>query len=378
MARSMLGYSIDNVELRKNEFWALQDINFELKRGETLGLIGQNGCGKTTLLRLINGIFPPDKGRIEINGRIGALIAVGAGFHPHMTGRENIYLNGIILGMTKKEIDKKFDEIIDFAEIGDFIDSPVCTYSSGMNVRLGFAIAIHTNPELLLIDEILAVGDMGFTIKCLNKIDKIISNSAVVFVSHNMQFISRICSEVIVLGKGEVLLNTKDVSKGIDFYNSLFDVSGAKEVTGSNKAKLLRISLDASHISRNKDLVAIDYGAELIVSIDLHIDKDIKESGIFLYIQDNQLKPVMEIVSGDQKGYFVKNDGNIITVKIFISKLNLNFGIYSILIAVSDYNTREVLTRVANAYRFYVKKTIYNSWACSIVDAKWSSSAKNL
>jgi lipopolysaccharide transport system ATP-binding protein len=205
-AKSMFGFPIENVDLRKKEFWALQDINFELKRGETLGLIGQNGSGKTTLLRLLNGIFPPDKGKITINGRIGALIAVGAGFHPHMTGRENIYLNGTILGMTKSEIKRKFDEIVDFAEIGNFIDSPVATYSSGMTVRLGFAIAIHCEPDILLLDEILAVGDGKFHQKSFSKINKLLTNgTSVVFVSHSMQLIQMICKDAAFMDFGKII-----------------------------------------------------------------------------------------------------------------------------------------------------------------------------
>ena len=214
VVRDMFGFPQNKSELRKDEFWALQDINFELKRGETLGLIGQNGCGKSTLLRLINGIFPPDKGKISINGRIGALIAVGAGFHPHMSGRENIYLNGTILGMTKAELKQKFDAIVDFAEIGDFIDSPVATYSSGMTVRLGFAIAIHCEPDILLIDEILAVGDAKFQRKCLNKIkdlrDK--NNVSFILVSHNLQNIDAMCSQILFLDKGiQLYCDTSEV-----------------------------------------------------------------------------------------------------------------------------------------------------------------------
>jgi ABC-type polysaccharide/polyol phosphate transport system ATPase subunit len=204
-AKSMFGFPIENVDLRKKEFWALQDINFELKHGETLGLIGQNGSGKTTLLRLINGIFPPDKGKIMMNGRIGALIAVGAGFHPHMTGRENIYLNGTILGMTKTEIRRKLDEIIDFADIGDFIDAPVATYSSGMTVRLGFAIAINCEPDILLIDEILAVGDVKFQRKCLDRLKEIRKNGAsIIIVSHNLQNIEAMAEKSVLLNYGQV------------------------------------------------------------------------------------------------------------------------------------------------------------------------------
>lgn len=211
IAKSMLGLNYDSSKLRKGEFWSLQNINFELKRGETIGLVGANGSGKSTLLRLINGIFPPDVGKISVKGRIGALIAVGAGFHPHMTGRENIYLNGVILGMTKKEIDSKFQDIIDFAEIGDFIDAPVSTYSSGMYVRLGFAIAIHSLPDIVLIDEVLAVGDAKFQRKCLDKIKELRekTNTSFVIVSHNMQNIESMCTKVVLLNKGsQVMVDT--------------------------------------------------------------------------------------------------------------------------------------------------------------------------
>jgi ABC-type polysaccharide/polyol phosphate transport system ATPase subunit len=203
----MIGLSSNQDTLRQGEFWALQDINFELKKGETLGLIGQNGCGKSTLLRMINGIFPPDKGRITINGRIGALIAVGAGFHPHMSGRENIFLNGIILGMTKKEIKLKYDKIVEFAEIGDFLEAPVATYSSGMTVRLGFSIAIHSNPDIVLVDEILAVGDAKFQRKCLDEINFLRKEGVSFFlVSHNTWNIEAMCSRAILLQHGKLLM----------------------------------------------------------------------------------------------------------------------------------------------------------------------------
>ena len=154
--------------LRQDEFWAVKDVNFELKRGECLGLIGHNGAGKTTLLRMLNGLIKPDQGRIEMHGKVGALIALGAGFNPVLTGRENIYVNAAVLGMNKRYVDSKIDEIIDFAEIREFINSPVQTYSSGMNVRLGFAVAaILIEPDILFLDEVLAVGDIGFAIKCL-------------------------------------------------------------------------------------------------------------------------------------------------------------------------------------------------------------------
>jgi lipopolysaccharide transport system ATP-binding protein len=191
--------------LRKNEFWALDDINFTVNKKEILGIIGANGAGKSTLLRVLNGIYPPDAGCISIDGRIGGLIALGAGFHPHMTGHENIFLNGVILGMTKDQIKNNYDKIVDFADIGDFIHSPVSTYSSGMYARLGFAIAIHAPIDILLIDEVLSVGDYSFQNKCLRKIAEIRDNAkSVIFIGHNMDMIEAICDRAILLYEGKI------------------------------------------------------------------------------------------------------------------------------------------------------------------------------
>lgn len=191
--------------LRKDEFWALREINFELRRGEALGLIGVNGSGKSTLLRLLTGIFPPDEGEIAVRGRVGALIALGAGFHPHMTGRENIYLNGSILGLSQREIRERFDEIVEFAEVGDFIDAPVSTYSSGMKVRLGFAVATATSPDLMLIDEVLAVGDLAFRAKCAERLRRLLDTGlTVIFVAHDMNAVQSLCQRVIWLDQGGI------------------------------------------------------------------------------------------------------------------------------------------------------------------------------
>ncbi|MCB0457989.1 MAG: ABC transporter ATP-binding protein, partial [Flavobacteriaceae bacterium] len=168
--------------LRPKEFWAVKDISFELRRGECLGLIGHNGAGKSTLLKMLNGLIYPDAGTITIKGRVGALIELGAGFNPILTGRENIYNNGAILGFTKEKIDKELENIIAFAELEEFIDMPVQNYSSGMKVRLGFAVAAQMEPDILLIDEVLAVGDLGFVLKCFKKIDSLLPNTAIVFV----------------------------------------------------------------------------------------------------------------------------------------------------------------------------------------------------
>lgn len=203
LARSFFGADQKTERLRNGEFWAVDDISFEIKKGEVFGIIGPNGSGKSTILKMLNGIFMPDRGRIEIKGRVGGLIEVGAGFHPMLTGRENIYINGSILGMKKREIDERFDEMVDFADVGDFIDSPVKHYSSGMLVRLGFAVAVHCEPEILLIDEILSVGDAAFRMKSINKMLQIVkSDTTVCFVSHDLMGVEQLCSRVMWLQSG--------------------------------------------------------------------------------------------------------------------------------------------------------------------------------
>jgi lipopolysaccharide transport system ATP-binding protein len=205
IGKNILGTSSRSERLRKDEFWALNDISFEVKRGEALGIIGPNGSGKTTLLKLLNGIFWPDKGRITVKGRVGALIELGAGFHPLLTGRENIYINAAILGMTKTEVDEKFDEIIEFADIGNFIDTPVKFYSSGMFVRLGFAVAVHCEPDILLVDEVLAVGDKDFQMKCYQKMHQITKNgTTIILVSHNEYTIRERTKNCLYLRHGTV------------------------------------------------------------------------------------------------------------------------------------------------------------------------------
>jgi lipopolysaccharide transport system ATP-binding protein len=220
--------------LRKDEFWALNDISFEVKKGETLGIIGPNGSGKTTLLKLLNGIFWPDIGKITVKGKVGALIELGAGFHPLLTGRENVYINAAILGMTKKEVDKKFDEIIEFADIGDFIDTPVKFYSSGMFIRLGFAVAVHSETDILLVDEVLAIGDVGFQNKCFNKIGELKQGgTTTILVSHNMHIISTFTDKVILLKNAKVI-SFDHVTDGIMEYSQLFTKVDDSEIERIN------------------------------------------------------------------------------------------------------------------------------------------------
>jgi len=199
------GNGKQNGELKDKEFWALKDLSFEVKKGEVLGIIGPNGAGKSTILKLLSKILKPTNGEIKINGKLSALIEVGAGFHEDLTGRENIYLNGAIMGMKKREINERFDEIVGFSELEEFIDTPVKRYSSGMYARLGFSVAAHLDPDVLLVDEVLSVGDMCFQAKCMEKIKNMkVSGTTIVFISHNMEAVLGTCSKAMLLNKGLV------------------------------------------------------------------------------------------------------------------------------------------------------------------------------
>jgi len=237
----------------KGEFWALKDVSFEIKQGDRVGFIGRNGAGKSTLLKVLSRITEPTSGSIRIKGRVASLLEVGTGFHPELTGRENIFLNGAILGMSKAEIKRKFDEIVAFAEVEKFLDTPVKRYSSGMYVRLAFAVAAHLEPEILIVDEVLAVGDAQFQKKCLGKMEDVGKEGrTVLFVSHNMQAIRRLCSKAVYLERG-VTKKVNSVEDAIQRYSaqssmSAFDIDldSVSRISGlGEKARLLRLRLVA-------------------------------------------------------------------------------------------------------------------------------------
>jgi lipopolysaccharide transport system ATP-binding protein len=331
--RDMVGISYDTTQLRKKEFWALQDLNFELKQGETLGLIGQNGCGKTTLLRLINGIFPPDKGKITIKGRIGALIAIGAGFHPHMTGKENIFLNGTILGMTKQEIKSKLDDIIDFAEIGEFLDAPVATYSSGMTVRLGFAIAIHCEPEILLVDEILAVGDVSFRMKCYQRIIEMKEKgTAIILVTHSMLDIGRVCDKVIILKNGRYVKET-NVADGISLYERLnIENLRSDKITKSKQIEIISVETFDKHGNKQQFFKSFD---DIYVEVKIHNKGNLeKNCRLIIHIETPSYGVLGSFSSPFQNKYFDLDEG-IKTIKFQIHDAPLLQGIYYINVAVN-------------------------------------------
>lgn len=339
--------------LRADEFWAVKDVNFELRRGECLGLIGRNGAGKSTLLRMLNGLIKPDAGRITMRGRVGALIALGAGFNPILTGRENIYVNAAVLGLSKSYVDRKMEEIIEFSGISEFIDMPVQSYSSGMNVRLGFSVAaILIKPDILFLDEVLAVGDIGFTIKCLNAVRVLSLNSAVVFVSHNMQYISAFCSRVMVLGKGQVLLDSANNGEGISYYYSLMDY--LLKVDGTGEARIKTFDIFSDGVRIDGDNPAIIQGSKNYVRMNIDVSRKSCAFTITLFIIDASMTPILCIPVNDNFGQAAKFKSGNNQFDISLGVLDLAGGKYSFVVTINDYKTKETLARIQGLKPFQV------------------------
>ncbi|MBU8883531.1 ABC transporter ATP-binding protein [Kaistella sp. DKR-2] len=267
--------------------WSLRDINFEIEKGDAVGIIGRNGAGKSTLLKLLSKVTKPTTGKIYTNGRIASLLEVGTGFHPEMTGRENIYLNGAILGMTRKEITRKFAEIVDFSGVERYIDTPVKRYSSGMYVRLAFAVAAHLESEILIVDEVLAVGDAEFQKKCLGKMGDVSKGEGrtVLFVSHNMTAVSQLCKSGIYLKNGEIL-HQGNIKKITDLY--LKDSDKGSSIFSSEEDRNEDVFFKKISIldQNEKSESSFDYDDEIIISFEILNKKRIEKANIFVTIQD--------------------------------------------------------------------------------------------
>ena len=337
--------------LRPKEFWAVHDVSFELKRGECLGLIGRNGAGKTTLLKMLNGLIKPDAGRIEMRGRVGALIALGAGFNPILTGRENIYTNASVLGMSKKEIDAKLDEIIDFAEIGDFIDTPVQNYSSGMAVRLGFAVAAGlVKPDILLLDEVLAVGDIGFVIKCLNAMQQLAARTAVIFVSHNMQYVSSFCNRAIMMEHGTGVIDTRELSEAIERYYAL--IKHERNEAGTGAAKIRHIAFRGTN--QDGHVVALKQGETAELDLLFEVGKESAGASVEIYIMDEAMAPVMCLPIIGPDGQAVSFAAGTHALRLPLSKLELSAGKYSWTVCITDIASKLSLCRVQGLNEFQI------------------------
>jgi len=269
----------------QNYFWALRDISFEILRGETVGVIGRNGSGKSTLLKLISGITYPSAGYATIRGRVGSLLEVGTGFHPELTGRENIYLNGAIIGMKKVEIDRKFDDIVSFAEISRFLDTPVKHYSSGMYVRLAFAVAAHLEPEILLVDEVLAVGDAAFQKKCLGKMEGVVQEGrTILFVSHNMSAVKQLCTRGILLNSGTVAYDGS-IDEAVEQYVTIAQQDVASEtVFEADPSQPMSITRLSTRNEQGDKTAYFSSKESITVEIEYRVHEPLRDDHIFIIL----------------------------------------------------------------------------------------------
>jgi lipopolysaccharide transport system ATP-binding protein len=288
--RGSLGNLFSSKNSNSQDFWALKDVSFDIQKGDVVGIIGKNGAGKSTLLKILSQITKPSKGRVEINGRIASLLEVGTGFHPELTGRENIYLNGTILGMTRKEVKAKFDEIVEFSGVEKFIDTPVKHYSSGMYVRLAFAVAAHLEPEILIIDEVLAVGDAEFQKKCLGKMQDVANHGrTVLFVSHDMGAVSSLCNFGIYLKDGYVA-TTGTMQNVINAYiMENRQLSGYSVSKPENEFYIQKIEICDTHGNTQS---IFEYKSKIIIQTFFRFNHTIPNLALGLTLYDNKTNPV--------------------------------------------------------------------------------------
>ncbi len=327
-------------QLRPDEFWAVNEVGFELRRGECLGLIGHNGAGKTTLLRMLNGLLKPDHGRIEMRGRIGALIALGAGFNPVLSGRENVYVASAIFGMTRKEIDAKFQAIVDFAELSEFIDAPVQSYSSGMAMRLGFSVAVKLEPDILILDEVLAVGDAKFQVKCANAIKDFTNNdAAVILVSHNEHNIMRYCNVALCLDRGSSFAYG-EVDEVLNAYRSLDDnmQAGAQNIEGF----IGKIEIESVRFlgdDRNP-VDSISWQSPFIVALALKAQARMERVIVELVINDAQGLLFRELYGPIEVGLVT---GDSCCVDLRYDRIMLSSGLLTVGVAIWDEWQLEII-----------------------------------
>ena len=316
------------------EFWALKDVSFEIKRGDRVGIIGRNGAGKSTLLKVLSRITEPTTGRIALKGRVASLLEVGTGFHPELTGRENIFLNGAILGMGKVEIKKKFDEIVAFAEVEKFLDTPVKRYSSGMYVRLAFAVAAHLEPEILVVDEVLAVGDAAFQKKCLGKMEDVAKNEGrtVLFVSHNMGTIKSLCNCSILLSYGKII-ECGNTSQIIDLYlrTAAKDQLGSGEIIWSDRQNApgeKELSLISLRLLNSDNLIQTHFDATKPIQIEINYEIFEKIKGMRLIIQVLNSEGVTAFSSTDHALRTDNSEPGLYRTSCIIPAYLLNCGTY--------------------------------------------------
>jgi ABC-type polysaccharide/polyol phosphate transport system ATPase subunit len=345
--RSLLRALVPFGAPNRTELWALHGIDLRVRPGETVGTIGRNGAGKSTLLRLLAGVTRPSTGRVVTRGRIAPLLSVGVGFHQEMTGRENVYVNGMLLGLTKREIGARFDDIVGFAELDEFIDTPVKFYSSGMFMRLGFSVAIHVDPDVLLVDEVLAVGDVGFQLRCLDRMrDLQRRGTTIVFVSHSMHAIHLLCPRTVVLHRGRIEFDGA-TEPAIARYHSLL-ADGDDEQPGSQVTVLTR-----SLVADGKPIDGIDQDSSVAYRTELRFDRSVESPQLFFRVlsEDGTIAYSMQTAFERWRSF---SEGEHTSAEVMFRPCFGGGGTFRIAVLVTDQNGSEVLLHDQNGPSFYV------------------------
>jgi lipopolysaccharide transport system ATP-binding protein len=337
----------------REEFWALKDVAFEVRRGEAIGIIGRNGAGKSTLLKILSRITDPTHGRIRVRGRVASLLEVGTGFHPELTGRENIYLNGSVLGMTRAEIKKKFDEIVAFAEVEKFLDTPVKRYSSGMYVRLAFSVAAHLEPEILVVDEVLAVGDSAFQKKCLGKMEDVATKEGrtVLFVSHSMQAVAQLTKRCILLSKGQVQFDGR-TDQAVRLY-----IAGQRVEAGQSAYYEAPETKSGNYVAwarvHTSDEGVHCWGKPITFEFALHVAKPHESLWFSFQIVSAFQQPICIFWFKDAQAPFLQKPGTFI-LKCEIPKFRLYMGTYTLTTWFSERRSSTLLESLKNICSFEV------------------------
>lgn len=373
----------DRTKKSESEYvWALDNVNFEISQGEVLGVIGKNGAGKSTLLKLLSRVTGPSKGSIKTKGRIASLLEVGTGFHPELTGRDNIYLNGAVLGMTKAEISSKLDEIIAFSGIEKYVDTPVKRYSSGMLVRLGFAVAAHLEPEILIVDEVLAVGDMEFQNKCIGKMNEVSqSGRTIIFVSHNMQAVSQLCTRAILLENGTVSYNgtvqeavKKYLRTSINTSGPLFDLSLLNDRKGNGIVRFTKLEIINNDKSDNNFVI----GNDLKLRLSLIAKMPIKLASIAIHLFDYDERIIANIENIDSN-YSIDNLEGEKTYEIIFKNIIFYPNTYKIGFWIGSPDGSETYDHLLRCAEFnviegsaLVKRTLNKNGGIIFLRPEWS------
>ncbi|KKP92929.1 MAG: ABC transporter related protein [candidate division WS6 bacterium GW2011_GWC1_36_11] len=364
---------------KKGEFWALKEVNFNVEEGDAIGIIGRNGAGKSTLLKILSRITEPTEGEVRLNGRVSSLLEVGTGFHPELTGRENIYLNGAILGMRKREIEAKFNEIVEFSGVEKFLDTPVKKYSSGMQVRLAFSVAAHLEPDILVIDEVLAVGDAEFQKKCLGKMDEVTKTAGrtILFVSHDMGAIQRLCKKTIMLEDGKIAM-IGETAKVVDYYISRINQEAEYKYEPSlyDDISIIKVTI---FDNKKEKISIVDYDKPFSIEVEYQVNKEVSGMQMAL-ICDSAFGGRLFSTASSEDELYLEDEKGIYKIRYDFpqpSNIYINPGLYWIRFSIGAPTSKPMssVSDIALTVKSSEENPRYihssKNINCNIIDGKW-------